>query len=214
MDDREPTAWEDINPVARRESSLPAAPSSRAALEVRQADIYDLEPVDRGEFYGEIAPCLTLAAGVGMSQLDQHAWLEAAFIALEGIPIGLLQRGVKAAMLSADHPSKIIPAVVAEIGDSWTWRKAHRPLPSPAPAPIAPPERQIEAAMTAAQIEEMNTIMARVGASTRYRPDGSRFEAATEESRRHNLGPRRQPTRQDYLNMGVDPAILDTISAT
>lgn len=213
MDDKDkPTAWEDINPPARRESSLPAAPSSRAALAVRHNDICDLEPVDRAEFFAEVAPCLTLAAGVGMSRDDQDAWLEAAFKALAGIPIGLLARGAKAAMQSADHPSKIIPAITAAIGDSWEWRKNYRPRPQEL-APTVPPERRIERAMTPDQIEEWNAIMARAGASTRYRPDGSRYEAETATHRSEARRPLRKPTRQDYLDMGVDPATLDAMSA-
>jgi hypothetical protein len=207
MDDQ--TAWEEINPVLRRESSVPAVASLPAALEVRLADIHDLQPVSRGEFFSEIAPCLTLAAGVGMSQPDQDAWFEAAFIALAGIPIGLLRRGVKAAMLKADHPSKIIPTISAEIEDSWNWRRAN-PEAYAAPEP-APPERQIEAPMTPAEIEEFNAIMARIGASTRYRPDGSRYQAETQEARAEARGPQRKPTRQDYLDMGVDPAVMDSI---
>jgi hypothetical protein len=65
--------------------------------------------------------------------------------------------------------------------------------------------------MTPAQIEEMNAIMAKVGASTRYRPDGQRYEADTTESARSKAGPLRKPTRQDYLDMGVDPAVLDSM---
>lgn len=144
MDDQTP--WEEIGGKlpAKRESSLPAERSSAAALEARRRDVHDLVPVSRDEFFSAVGPCLTLAAGVGMSQSDQDAWLEAAYQALDGIPISLLARGAQAAMQKADHPSKIVPAIVAEIGESWRWRKEHRPGRAAPASTVVPQERRIE----------------------------------------------------------------------
>jgi hypothetical protein len=166
---------------------VPAVASSPAALEVRLADIHDLQPVSRGEFFSEIAPCLTLAAGVGMSQPDQDAWFEAAFIALAGIPIGLLRRGVKAAMLKSDHPSKIIPTIIAEVGESWKWRRENRPAPMAIVGPTAP--RSASALMDArgkpmtdAEAATLNAHLEWLGSPARYRTDGSRFQAQAQNN--------------------------------
>lgn len=86
-------------------------------------DAFDLVPVDRAEFAAEIVPCLALTSGVGMSNEDQRIWLNAAYKALDGIPIKLLKRGADAAMKTADHPSKIVPAIMKEIRETWDWRK-------------------------------------------------------------------------------------------
>jgi len=58
-----------------------------------------------------------------MSHEAQDAWFEAAWVALDGIPIGLLQRGCRAAMRTADHHSKIVPAIMQEIGTAWENRR-------------------------------------------------------------------------------------------
>ncbi len=79
----------------------------------------------------------------------------------------------------------------------------------PSPEPPAKPS----VPMTDAEAEEMNSILARIGALTRYRPDGSRYEVADKQTARSTLGPLRKPTRQDYLDMGVDPAVLDKMDA-
>lgn len=146
-------------------------------------DVHDLTPVDRGEFFEAVAPCLTLAAGVGMSQADQDAWLEAAFQALEGIPIALLHRGARAAMHKAEHPSKIIPAITAEIGDAWRWRREN---PASAPQIAGPrPSRTASALMDARgkpMSEEetgiLNAHLEWLGSPVRYRADGSKHNAA------------------------------------
>jgi hypothetical protein len=113
-----------------------------------------------------------------MSQPDQDAWFEAAFIALAGIPIGLLRRGVKVAMLKADHPSKIIPAISAEIDDSWKWRRENRPVRA-----IRGPARPRSAAalmdargkpMTEAEADTLNAHLEWLGSPARYRADGSK----------------------------------------
>lgn len=105
------------------------------------ADPTDLVPVNRAEFAAEMAPCLALVAPVGMDGEAQRAWLNAAFKALDGIPIALLKRGTAAAMVQADHPAKIVPAIRREIGESWDWRRKHRAETRPAAADVAPRHR-------------------------------------------------------------------------
>lgn len=90
------------------------------------SDINDLVPVSPEEFANEVTPCLSLASGVGMSRQDQRVWLNAAYRALDGIPIALLKRGCDTAMKTADHPSKIVPAIIGAVQSDWDWRKSHR----------------------------------------------------------------------------------------
>jgi hypothetical protein len=129
------TAWQEIEAVvpSRRASCPQVQGSYRAPVEVRRTDFTDVTPVDRAEFFAAVGPCLALTGGVGMSESDQRAWLEAAYVAIEGMPIGLLERGAKAALARADHPSKIIPAIMKEVGEAWERRKANAAARRPDP---------------------------------------------------------------------------------
>lgn len=117
------------------------------------ADLTDLVPVSRQEFATELVPCLALTGGAGMNVEARREWLNAAYKALEGIPILLLQRGSRAAMAKADHPSKIVPTILEAIKADWDWRKNYypprsRPVKVWEPAPrISPEERQEVSAM-------------------------------------------------------------------
>jgi hypothetical protein len=137
---------------------LEAGHSTPCTLSSREADIQDLVPVSRPEFIVEVGPCLALASGVGMSNADQQVWLEAAYKALAGIPIALLKRGAAAAMARADHPSKIVPAIIAEVRESWEWRKRNQAAPRYQPALPKP----IETAEEKAEREEVAAMMARL----------------------------------------------------
>ncbi|WP_259384331.1 hypothetical protein, partial [Bacillus thuringiensis] len=129
--------------LAHATGNLPAAtasPSMLPSLSSRMADHKDLTPVSRAEFAAELVPCLALSVGVGMSEEDRKTWLNAAYKALDGIPIALLKRGAQAALMRADHPSKIVPIITKEIGEDWAWRrKASDPnwLRTETPAPDA-----------------------------------------------------------------------------
>lgn len=96
-----------------------------------------------------------------MSKDDQRAWLEAAFTALEGIPIGLLERGAKTAMATADHPSKIVPAIMKAVDADWEWRRKNSvaPVREYTPPPESPPiddeERKEVAALVAKLVESL-----------------------------------------------------------
>ncbi len=87
-----------------------------------------------------LASALVLVAPAGFSEADRRLWLKAASMTLKDVPEDLLIRGIEAARLTADHPSKIIPAIMAEIRQAWEWRKqdARRsaPLALPAPAEV------------------------------------------------------------------------------
>lgn len=119
---RELTAWEEIGGIA---------PSTPRSLQCRISDITDIEPCSPAEIIAELSPLLALVAPTGMDTQARRVWFNAAVRALEGIPILLLQRGVEAATAKADHPSKIVPAILAAVKDDWEWRRNYR-----RPAPV------------------------------------------------------------------------------
>ena len=116
--------------------------STQRSISLRVADFNDLTPVDRAEFAGEISPVLTLVAPTGMDRAERKTWLEAAYRALDGIPIGLLKRGADAAMRRADHPAKIVKAIFDEIGSDWDRRKLRAPRHNPVPQIAIDPVRR------------------------------------------------------------------------
>lgn len=141
-----------------------------------------------------------------MGVAEQRTWLEAAYKALAGIPIALLQRGATAAMRKADHPSKIIPAIIAEVGETWERRRQSHPQPA-LPAPVETRD--------AVSPEETQAILRRVWPTM-----GQHARASTYEPHRpvpvqggSDL-PGRKPTRADYLRMGVTPETLDGMGIT
>lgn len=70
-----------------------------------------------------LAPCLTIAAPSGMSLDDRTEWFMAAAGFLSDIPASLLKEAAQAAV--CDHPSKIVPAILAYARDNretWEWR--------------------------------------------------------------------------------------------
>jgi hypothetical protein len=89
-----------------------------------------------------LASCLTLVAPTGMTADERRSWLAVARETLKGIPEDLLERGCEAARLHADHPAKIIPKIMREVGDAWERRRRiDREYPVvPRERRIAPPE--------------------------------------------------------------------------
>ena len=122
--------------------NLPATRSgqvaTRSSFSSLTLALHNLTPATSQEFAKEVMPALVLVVPVGMSAEDRRAWLHAAHKVLEGVPLDLLQRGTLAAMRAADHPSKIVAAIMKEIEVDWQWRRDH-PLPvhyEPPPAPV------------------------------------------------------------------------------
>jgi hypothetical protein len=93
---------------------LPAARNQAAAV---------LAPAVGDDFACQLSPTLALVAPAGMSEDDQVAWLATAGQTLAGMPADLLARGCAAARRKADHPSKIVAAIFAEVGAAWDSRK-------------------------------------------------------------------------------------------
>ena len=127
---RELTAWEEVGAIAR---------STPRSLQCRIADITDTDPCSSDEIISELAPLLALVAPTGMDTQARRVWFNAAVRALEGIPILLLQRGVEAATAKADHPSKIVPTILATVKDDWAWRREYR---APKPVQVWEPDHK------------------------------------------------------------------------
>lgn len=180
MDDQhELSAWQEIT---GHRSPVVAERLTRPCASLREADPTDLVPVSRAEFAALISPCLQLVAPVGMDEESQATWIEAAFVALEDIPIGPLKRGCAAALRTADHPSKIVPAIWEEAGADWEWRKkVYRedrlclPPPPRKRSVGALMDRRPGSPMTEEETADLNAHLERLGATARYRPDGSKY---------------------------------------
>jgi hypothetical protein len=167
MSDRdEPTPWEDINPpmalAARRGPQLPS--SER------------LQPASNDTFRDELTACLALVAPVGMTEEARRDWLLVAWKSLSHLPDNILQMGCRAARQTCDHPSKIVPTIIAETKERMAWRiesaRDHLALAPPIKRSVMDRRGQ---AMSQADTDELNGILENLGATARYRPDGSRY---------------------------------------
>jgi hypothetical protein len=163
----------------------------------RAADYRDLQPASDDAFITTLLPCLQLVAPVGMDEDSQDTWFEAARIALDGIPIGLLQRGAEAAMQKADHPSKVVPAIMAEISEAWARRER---LAAPAADVRAPALREPDRCTPAEAAEIIERF--KIGRGAGPVRDASRPVPMPGASG----APGRKPTRADYIRLfGIDP---------
>lgn len=129
----EPTAWQDINPPmvsARPQGQL--SPCSDADA--------------RTVFRNELTACLALTAPVGMTEESRREWLAIAWDTLKHLPPDILTVGAIAARRKCDHPSKIVPAIIAETADMVRWHreselvKQVERLAAPEPNYITPQE--------------------------------------------------------------------------
>ena len=105
----------ELSPPQTRSLTKSAPPLSTA----RQR----LEPASTETIIRALSSCLTLTAPSGFSEGDRKAWLTAAAGTLKGIPPQLLEWGVTQARKVADHPAKIVPAIMEEIGEAWERRR-------------------------------------------------------------------------------------------
>lgn len=107
------TAWEDINPpmglVPRREQPLPCSAK--------------LQPATSEHFRNELAACLALVAPAGMTEESRRDWLAVAWGTLKDLPADLLTFGCAHARKVCDHPSKIVPAIIAHTAESMERRR-------------------------------------------------------------------------------------------
>ena len=119
-------------------------------------DAFNTFPVTKVEFAAALTPCLSLCGGIGMNDAARKEWLQSAYWALKDIPADLIRQGAKVASLKADHPSKIVPAIYADIEVEWRWRQRRQSgtrtshISAPEEFHISDEERdQVKAAMAA-----------------------------------------------------------------
>lgn len=199
-----PSVWaETVGQVARRAEgarrSTPLNAGSHAVLPSEQ------------EFISIITPCFSLVAPVGMTGEAQDIWLESATIALADIPVDLLRAGTKAAMSTADHPSKIVPAIIKEVdrlrashnrtASNRVWEGAdNAPNVLPAPGGERPTSDEVDAICKQFSVGRYS----KAADVTTGRPAPMSLDPNR---------PCRKPTRADYLAMGISPDVLDAIEA-
>jgi len=168
VDDQELTPWQEINPTDS--GRLPALRSghSLTLAELRRSATPE-------QLQSELTACLALVGAVGMTEDARCEWFKAARITLEGIPSDLLAMGCRKARLVSDHPSKIVPAIMDEVRERWEYRFQMPPPVRGDP----PPAKDLMACrgqpMTEDETTELNAMLERLGATARYRADGSRF---------------------------------------
>lgn len=162
----EPTAWEDINPMmASAPRPAPASPCSAR-----------LEPAAKDHFRNELVACLALVAPVGMTEEAKRDWLKVAWKELKHLPADVLSAGCSQARKSCDHHAKIVPAIIEATAQTMRWRRdaVSENLALPAPSRRSVMDRRGEP-MSEADTAELNRILDSLGATARYRADGSRY---------------------------------------
>ncbi|SEM54592.1 hypothetical protein SAMN05192583_0578 [Sphingomonas gellani] len=136
----------------------------------------------------------------------QDAWLEAATIVLADVPADLLRKGAAVAMKSADHHSKVVPAIMAEVQRlrandlhvARVWQGAdNRPEALPAPGSERP---------NAAELDEICKRFS-VGRYANNRAATSSPHAPAQVPTNADPDrPCRAPTAEDYKRLfGIDP---------
>jgi hypothetical protein len=160
----EPTAWEDINP------KMALAPQAEQRLP-------SLAPATSDQFRNELTACLALVVPVGMTEEARREWLLVAWETLKHLPPDILHHGCEAARKTADHPSKIVPAIIAATDD---WMKSRRSCVQPVEQVCLPlPKKHImdrdRRTFQESDWAELNEYLERMGSVVRYRPDGTRF---------------------------------------
>jgi hypothetical protein len=161
------TAWEEINPT----TALAPQPERRVTCS-------GLEPATREQFAVELTACLILVAPVGMTEEARREWLSVAWKTVGHLPPDLLAAGCMEARKVADHPCKIVPAIIGYAEERLESRKQiAREYPAALPGP--PIVRHISdrdrSDFGPDEWAELNTWLEQVGAMARYRPDGSKY---------------------------------------
>jgi len=118
-----------------------------------------LKPCGEKTGTAELTSCLALTAPSGMTATERANWLKVARHTLKGMPQDLLQAGCQHARETADHPAKVVPAIVRYAGPLWQERmnrlREERSLAAPR---LEPPDRP------AIPHEETQRIIAEVAA--------------------------------------------------
>jgi hypothetical protein len=82
-----------------------------------------LEPASTEQFRNELTACLALVAPAGMTEEARRDWLIVAWETLKHLPADILRSGCRVARETCDHPSKIVPTIIAETREMMRWRR-------------------------------------------------------------------------------------------
>jgi hypothetical protein len=115
-----------------------------------------------------------------MDEAARGEWLAVAWETLKDLPADLLRIGCAKARKIADHPAKIVPMIHAEVDDLLRYRRdAARDERARLEALPAPSKRDVMdrrgQPMSRSDTAELNERLKRLGATARYREDGSRY---------------------------------------
>jgi len=88
------------------------------------------------EMAAMLSASLALVKPAGMTSKEAEDWLDAAFDALAHLPLHIFRDGIRAARLTCDHPSKIVPTVIEATKDALSWH--NRPKTPPVLRLVAP----------------------------------------------------------------------------
>lgn len=175
------------------------------------ANYTNLTPATKTEFAAALTPCLSLVAGVGLKGDERREWLHAAYIALGDMPVDLLKRGAHEAMRTADHPSKIVPAIIAEVATALETRKRNA-RPSPYSEAIANQIALPAPGNTQCRPEEAAEIIEKFAIGRKHPEQGNPWTPKKVDGA--SGAPSRAPAREEYIKIfGVAPDILDQIEA-
>ena len=151
-----------------------------------------------------------------MDEDTRTEWYKAAWIALEGIPTDLLFRGAKAALATADHPSKIVAAITKEVGKTWEDRRGMVSRMQRTNAEVAAQieaNKRLKLEPPAEQLDALGGAESTADILKRIWPGMAQHEPGYQAGKL-NLDPDREcrkPTRADYLALGVAPEALDAM---
>jgi hypothetical protein len=106
-----------------------------------------------------------------MTEEAKRDWLTVAWDSLQHLPPEVLTSGARQARLKCDHPSKIVPTIIAETEQQMRWRRDARAEP----LQIAGPEPQY------CTPEEASAILAQLGLKSSFSP-GSKPLVETPQS--------------------------------
>ena len=138
-----------------------------------------LRPASNEVFRNELTACLALVAPVGMTEESRREWLSVAWKSLDHLPADLLAVGCTKARQTCDHPSKIVPTIIAETKEMMGWRRdavvnTQIALPPPSKKHVMDRDRRT---FVATDWAELNEHLEKMGSTVRYRPDGERYTA-------------------------------------
>ena len=214
MDDgTEPTAWQETTGVVARPATGQLSTPSLALSGALSTDVAPTgdTPDNRRAFAAAIGPCLALTAPSGMGEAERRAWLQAAFAALNHLPLDLIEKGAAEARRTADHPSKIVPAIIAATEREVAWRRRNQHPRSPGDLHSTLPAPGQEIA-TPDEVEAICKQFA-VGRYATVQPQRNAARSVAQPAHADPDRPCRVPTREDYLRMGVAPEVLDRLAA-